>query len=229
MPNGPGTRRVALGDGTAKSTGLPDGLRYASRYRPNNPSERWRVAEFPLTDWLHAASDGDRDAADRAYALVYAELRRLAARQLRGGDAHATLTPTALVNEAFLKLSGGSLATLNDRRHFFNLAARAMRQTVIDHARERLAAKRGGALFRTELDDGIADVALDAQQALAIDQALRALQAQDAELSETFHWRVFAGLSTEHIAELRGVNRRTIQRDLDMARGYLRLALDGAP
>jgi RNA polymerase sigma factor (TIGR02999 family) len=183
----------------------------------------------PLTDWLRAADAGDQAAGDRAYVLVYDELRRLAARQLRRNDAHATLTPTALVNETFLKLSGGSLAALNDRRHFFNLAARAMRQTVIDHARERLAAKRGGDLFRTDLDDGIPDVALDAQQVLAIDQALHALEAQDAELAETFNWRVFAGLSTERIAELRGVTRRTIQRDLDMARGYLRLVLDGAP
>lgn len=187
------------------------------------------MAEFPLTDWLHAAGNGDRDAADRAYALVYAELRNLAARQLRRDETCATLTPTALVNEAFLKLSGGSLATLNDRRHFFNLAARAMRQTMVDHARERVAAKRGGAVLRTELDDSIADIALDAQQALAIDQALRALEAQDAELAETFHWHVFAGLSTARIAELRGVNRRTIQRNLDLARGYLHLVLESAP
>jgi RNA polymerase sigma factor (TIGR02999 family) len=179
---------------------------------------------IPLTEWLRAASDGDRTAADRAYALVYAELRRLAARQL-GRGAQETLTPTALVNEAFLKLSGGSLATLNDRRHFFNLAARAMRQTVVDHARERLAQKRGGGLLRTQLDDGLADAALDSQQALAIDQALQALERQDKELAETFAWRVFAGLTTPQIAQLRGVTERTIQRDLNLARNYLRLSL----
>ena len=185
--------------------------------------------EQPLTEWLRAAGDGDREAGNRAYAMVYSELRGLAARQLRRNDANATLTPTALVNETFLKLAGGSLAALSDRRHFFNLAARAMRQTVIDHARERLAAKRGGDLLRTELDDHIADAALDAQQVVAVDQALRALEAQDPELAEIFSWRVFAGLGTDRIAELRGVNRRTVQRDLDMARGYLRLVLDSAP
>lgn len=179
---------------------------------------------IPLTQWLRDAGSGDREAGDRAYALVYAELRRLAARQLDRG-AQATLTPTALVNEAFLKLSGGNLANINDRRHFFNLAARAMRQTVVDHARERLAQKRGGDLLRTDLDDGIAGGAMDAQQALAIDQALNALDAQDTELAETFVWRVFAGLATPQIAQLRGVTERTIQRDLTLARNYLRLAL----
>lgn len=178
----------------------------------------------PLTQWLRDAGSGDRSAGERAYALVYAELRRLAARAL-GGE-QQTLTPTALVNEAFLKLSGGSLADLNDRRHFFNLAARAMHQTVVDHARERLAQKRGGGLLHTQLDDDISrDCALDAQQALAIDQAMHALDAQDTDLAETFAWRVFAGLTTPQIAQLRGVTERTIQRDLTLARNYLRLAL----
>lgn len=179
----------------------------------------------PLTHWLRAAAGGDADAGNRAYALVHAELRRLAARQLRGG-AQATLTPTALINEAFIKLAGGSLAALTDRRHFFNLAARAMRQTVIDHARERLAQKRGGDLVRTQLDDDTPDSALDAAQALAVEQAFAALEQQDAELAGTFGWRVFAGLSTQQIAELRGVTMRTVQRDLMLARNYLRLALE---
>lgn len=182
----------------------------------------------PLTNWLRAAGAGDGAAGERAYSLVYAELRRLAARQLAGSGSQATLTPTALVNEAFLKLAGGSLAQLNDRRHFFNLAARAMRQTVIDYARERLAEKRGGGLLRTQLDEGVADSALDAQQVLAIEQALTALDAQDTELAETFTWRVFAGLSAAQIAELRGVTERTVQRNLNLARNYLRMALGAA-
>ncbi len=181
----------------------------------------------PLTEWLRAAGGGDIGAGERAYTLVYAELRRLAARQMANVGGQATLTPTALVNEAFLKLAGGSLAVLNDRRHFFNLAARAMRQTVIDYAREHLAAKRGGDLVRTQLDEAFPDRALDAQQALAIDQALTALDQQDTRLAETLSWRVFGGLTTQQIAELRGVTERTVQRDLLFARNYLRLALEG--
>jgi DNA-directed RNA polymerase specialized sigma24 family protein len=83
-------------------------------------------------------------------------------------------------------------------------------------------------LLRTELDDGIPDRALDAQQALAIDQALTALDHQDAQLSETLNWCVFGGLTTPQIAALRGVTERTVQRDLALARNYLRLALGGA-
>ncbi len=184
--------------------------------------------QSPLTEWLRAAGGGDRGAGDRAYAEIYAELRRLAARQLGRGAASATLTPTALVNEAFLKLVRGRLDAINDRRHFFNLAARAMRQTVIDHARERLAEKRGGDLIRTELDDNVPDLHADAQAALALDQALGALEQQDGSLAEVFVWRLFGGLSTQEIADLRGVTERTIQRDLGLARNYLRLALDGA-
>ena len=191
--------------------------------------DRVNVSEqAPLTSWLRAAGGGDGEAGERAYALVYAELRRLAARQLAGGNNQQTLTPTALVNEAFLKLAGGSLANLNDRRHFFNLAARAMRQTVIDYARERLAEKRGGGLLRTQLDEGFADSALDSQQVLAITQALDALDRQDPELAETFSWRVFTGLTTQQIAELRGVTERTVQRNITFARNYLQLALGNA-
>ena len=179
---------------------------------------------LPLTAWLRAASGGDRAAGDRAYALVYAELRRLAALQIAQGEGY-TLTPTALVHEAFLKLAGGSLVALNDRQHFFNLVARAMRQTVLDHAREQLALKRGGIFLRTELDEGIPDCALDAEQALAIDQALNALDQQDPQLAETLSCCVFGGLTTPEIAALRGVSERTVQRDLMLARNYLRLVL----
>ncbi|MBL0162835.1 MAG: sigma-70 family RNA polymerase sigma factor [Xanthomonadales bacterium] len=180
---------------------------------------------LPLTEWLRAAGSGDSSAGERAYTAVYAELRRLAVCQMANHGGPSTLTPSALVNEAFIKLAGGSLADLNDRCHFFNLAARAMRQTMIDHARERLAQKRGGDLIRTELDDGLPDRALDAQQALAINQALIALDQQDAQLAETLNWRAFAGLTSAQIAELRGVTERTVQRDLVLARNYLRLAL----
>jgi DNA-directed RNA polymerase specialized sigma24 family protein len=163
-------------------------MRYAAqpraRERAQGPEDRV-TDQAPLTEWLRAAGSGDREAGGRAYAEIYAELRRIAARQLGRAGAQATLTPTALVNEAFLKLARGRLESINDRRHFFNLAARAMRQTVVDYARERLA--------------------------------------------ETFAWRMFGGLTAKQIADLRGVTERTVHRDLDLARNYLRLALGGSP
>ena len=184
--------------------------------------------QVPLTAWLRAAGNGDRAAGDRAYAEIYAELRQLAARQLGRASAQATLTPTSLVNEAYLKLANGRLDAINDRRHFFNLAARAMRQTVIDHARQRLAEKRGGDLVRTELDDDLSGSHVDAQQALALHQALDALEKQDADLAEGLVLRMFGGLTATEIAELRGVTERTINRELELARNYLRLILGGA-
>ena len=182
---------------------------------------------LPLTEWLNAAGSGDSSAAERAFTEVYTELRRLAARQLGRNDRSATLTPTALVNETFLKLTGGTLVTLDNRKHFFNLAARAMRQTIVDCAREHLAQKRGGDLVRTQLDEESAvDTQLDASQALEINQALHALEQQDANLAQTFSLRVFGGLSAVQIAELHSVTMRTVQRDLKVARNYLHLLLD---
>jgi RNA polymerase sigma factor (TIGR02999 family) len=181
--------------------------------------------ESPITNWLRAAAAGDALAGDRAYALIYDELRALAVRQLGRAGAQPTLTPTALVSEAFLKLAGGALASINDRRHLFNLAARAMRQIVIDYARERLAQKRGGDLVRTQLDDEFAESVWDPIQTLATEQALARLEKQDAELAETLGWRVFAGLSAQQIAELRGKTLRSVNRDLMLARKYLALAL----
>jgi RNA polymerase sigma factor (TIGR02999 family) len=141
------------------------------------------VDVVPLTAWLRAASDGDQAAGERAYKMVYAELRRLAGLQIEQNSAQ-TLTPTALVSETYLKL-GSSIAELRDRQHFFNLAARAMRQTVIDYAREHQAKKRGGQFLRTNLDENTPDRGLDAEQALAIEQALTALENQDAQLAQT--------------------------------------------
>lgn len=208
------------------------GVRYAFLH-PDSPA--WvavaggaLTGQAPLTAWLRAAGNGDRDAGDRAYAEIYAELRQLAARQLGRAAAQATLTPTALVNEAYLKLANGHLDAISDRRHFFNLAARAMRQTVIDRARERLAEKRGGDLVRTELDDELPGSHMDAQQALALHQALSALEKQDAELAECVVLRMFGGLAATEIGELRGVTERTVHRELELARNYLRLMLGDA-
>ncbi len=185
------------------------------------------MSESPLTDWLRAAGRGDRSAGDRAYAAIYTELRQLAARQLGGGSS-PTLSPTALVNETFLRLSKGRLDGINDRRHFFNLAMRAMRQTLIDHARERLALKRGGDLIHTELSDEAEVFGADALQLLALDQALTGLEQQDAQLAEAFALRFFCGLSAMQIGEMLGVTERTIHRDLAFARNYLHATLNEA-
>jgi RNA polymerase sigma factor (TIGR02999 family) len=140
------------------------------------------------------------------------------------GQAGHTLSATALVSEAYLRLLPGQSAPVEDRQHFYRLASRAMRQILIDQARRRSADKRGGDWVQTELSaqiggpDGFADV-------LAIDQALVQLEALDPELAQLTEQYFFAGLNFAQIAELRGVSERTIRRDWDTARAFLRRVL----
>ena len=157
-----------------------------------------------ITALLRAVGQGDRSALDRLFEQVYGELRRIARRQLRTALPAATLDTTALVHEAYLKLSGGGPWSTRDRSHFYALTAQAMRRVLIDHARRRTRQKRGGRMV-----------------ALALDQALARLEAVDPELASLVEWRFFAGLSVEEIAELREVSDRTVKRHWRLARAFL--------
>lgn len=186
-----------------------------------------------ITALLVAARAGDRGAYDRVFALVYDELRRLASRQagrFGGGD---SLSTTALVHEAYLKLAGDQVVAGNDRVHFFALAARAMRQILIDHARHGGRQKRGGGKPHVELDGlafelGAPPGDASAEDLLALDRALERLAAVDAELERLVEWRFFAGLTLEEIAGLTGVSERTLKRDWRVARAFLLRELGGA-
>ena len=183
-------------------------------------------ASGEITALLAAARAGDRTAYDRVFALVYDELRRVASRQAGrfGGD--DTMSTTALVNEAYLKLAGDGVVAGNDRVHFFALAARAMRQILIDHARHGRRQKRGGGAPHVELDGlafeiGAAPADASAEDLLALDRALERLAAVDEELVRLVEWRFFAGLTLEEIAGLTGVSERTLKRDWRVARAFL--------
>jgi RNA polymerase sigma factor (TIGR02999 family) len=187
-----------------------------------------------LTAQLAAARDGDRGALDRVFTLVYDELRRVASRQAMrlGGDPGSTLSTTALVHEAYLKLGGDGVVAANDRVHFFALAARAMRQILIDHARAGSRGKRGGGLAVLSLEGlaeapgdggGIAEV----DDLLALGRALDRLAAVDPELERLVEWRFFAGLKLEEIAALTGTSERTLKRSWSVARAFLRRELAG--
>lgn len=177
--------------------------------------------EHEITQLLRSARGGDdREAMSRVFALLYDELRQIANARLRGTD--ATLTPTALVNEAWLRLCGGDAGlTLENRKHFFASAAQAMRWIVVDHARRRQADRRGGpALARLELDEGIAqDMRPD--ELLALDGALDALGRIDPARRELVELRYFAGLEFEELAVLLGRSTRTLKRDWAAARAVL--------
>jgi RNA polymerase sigma factor (TIGR02999 family) len=180
-----------------------------------------------LTDLLNAAQSGDAGAADAAYGIVYDELRARAGQSLRRMPG-ATLTPTALVHELYLRFSDSHGKPLRDRGHFFALAARAMRQIVIEHARKRGTRKRGGDQQEVELDTALNLADADLVRALEVDTALRALEARDADLARLVEWHFFAGLTFDEIAEAMQRHERTVRRDWDLARAFLRRELDAA-
>jgi RNA polymerase sigma factor (TIGR02999 family) len=177
-----------------------------------------------ITELLNAANSGDAAAQDAAYALVYDELKRCARRQsalVQG----SSLSPTALVNELYLKLRAGDVGRIQNRRHFFSLAARAMRQITIDHARHRSRAKRGGGVENFEVNTSDLG-ATTAEQTLELDAALTGLGKHDADLAQLVEWHFFAGLTFQDIADELGRHERTVRHDWELARAYLRRAMD---
>ena len=175
-----------------------------------------------VTQLLAQARAGDGAARDAAYGLVYAELKRLAHRQLIGQRA-ATLCTTALVHEAYVRLSSAA-CTPQDRRHFIALSARAMRFVLVDHARHASAQKRDGVAQTLSVTGGDAaggEGEPSAVDVLALDQALQRLTALDARLAQVVEWRFFGGLSEPEIAEELGLTERTVQRDWRRARAFL--------
>jgi RNA polymerase sigma factor (TIGR02999 family) len=168
---------------------------------------------------------------DANFARVYEELRALAHRHRRRSDGAVTVSTTALVHEAYLRLSAGSEVVWQDRSHFFALAARAMRFVLVDQARARLAAKRDGG-FPVTLDDAHGLPAETPEHLLAIHDALSRLEQVSARLAQVVHLRFFAGLGHEEIAEVLGVSIPTAKRDWARARAWLYDFIsenDGAP
>jgi RNA polymerase sigma factor (TIGR02999 family) len=164
-----------------------------------------------------ASDDG---ALAEAFEASYGELRRLARRQLRRLRPGQTLTTTALVHEAFVKLVKGP-AKAEDRAHFFALAARAMRQVLVDYARRRASGKRGGGVRPTTLDGDSIPVDALADEMLDIDRALTRLEALDERLARIVEWRFFGGMTEDEVADALGVTARTVRRDWQKARAFL--------
>jgi RNA polymerase sigma factor (TIGR02999 family) len=169
---------------------------------------------------LRQVNAGDASAFDALVALVYGELRRMAGSLMRGQVNGHTLQPTALVNEAYLRLSQGTPAW-DGRAHFFGAAARAMRQVLIAHARQRGAEKRGGGAVRVTFDDLSVRTPEPDLDVLALDQALDALARADERLARVVELRCFAGFSVEEIGELTGRSVSSVKRDWTYARAWL--------
>jgi RNA polymerase sigma factor (TIGR02999 family) len=174
-----------------------------------------------ITRLLHAAGEGDRDALDALFARVYDELHAIAHRVRGGGGAaQPTLNTTALVHEAYLKLVPSSFHDYRGREHFFRVAARAMRQVLLNAARASRAQKRGGGLAVT-LEEGGHAAAVRPEELIALDEALERLSALDPRAAELVELRYFAGLSVEETAAVLRVSAPTVKRGWRTARAWL--------
>jgi RNA polymerase sigma factor (TIGR02999 family) len=174
-----------------------------------------------VTHLLLAWSDGDRAALDQLMPIVYAELRRLAHRQLAGERPNHTLQTTALVNEAYLRLVDQSSLQWRDRAHFFAGAARIMRHILVDYARARHNAKRGGRAIKVTLDEATEISTERAADMVALDDALTALSEFDQRKSQIVELRYFGGFSIEETAEALKVSPGTVMREWTLAKAWL--------
>lgn len=170
---------------------------------------------------------GDRQAFDALAPLVYDELRKMAGRYLRRERADHTLQSTALVHEAYLRLVDQNHVQWQNRAQFFGLAAELIRRILVDHARARQAAKRGGAVVRLTLDEAL-DAAIPRNLDLVrLDDALKALAEFDPQQARAVELRFFGGLTIEETAEVLGVSTATVKRDWMIAKAWLRRELTG--
>jgi RNA polymerase sigma factor (TIGR02999 family) len=174
-----------------------------------------------VTELLVRSREGDTGALDRLVPFVYDELRAIAHGQLRGERPGHTLSTTALVNEAYLRLVDQRRADWQDRRHFFAVAARMMRRVLVDYARKRGARKREGAKSLVPLEDALVAVEQESELLLSLDEALTRLASRDARLVQVVELRFFAGLTEEETAEILGVSARTVRYDWVKAKGWL--------
>jgi RNA polymerase sigma factor (TIGR02999 family) len=177
--------------------------------------------QHAVTQALIGAASGDTDAARRLWDLTYDELHRIAQHHLRGERADHTLSATALVHEAFVRLVDQDRIVWTDRGHFFGVASRACRRVLVDHARKRNAQKRGGGGAKITLDEALVGIDSQADEVLALNEALDRLSAMDERLGQVVEMRYFGGLSEEETAEALGITPRTVRRDWVKAKGWL--------
>ncbi|MHC4447459.1 MAG: sigma-70 family RNA polymerase sigma factor [Planctomycetota bacterium] len=179
------------------------------------------ASEAEITHLLDAAGSGSSEALNELFPVIYEELRRLAASQLDRERPDHTLQATALVHEVYMRLVGQRSAGWKDRAQFFGVAAKAMRRILVDHARKRGAAKRGGARSRLPLDEIVLDFQQRAADLQVLDDALTALAEVDPRKAQVVELRFFGGLTAEQVAQVLDISLRTVNRDWELARAWL--------
>lgn len=175
---------------------------------------------------IRAAGEGNSENVNELVQFLYGELRRLAASYLRRESGGHTLQPTALVNEAYLRLLQQNNSQWKDRNHFFSIAAQTMRRVLVDHARRSHAAKRGGPLPKLSLDQAIVYSRENASELLLLDELMKRLSEADPQQARVVELRVFGGLTVEEAAKVLGVSTPTIKRDWAMAKAWLAREMD---
>jgi len=177
------------------------------------------------TQIVNAIAAGDRSAADRLFAVVYNSLRDLASRYLKGERRDHTLSPTDLVHEAYMKLIDQTRVEWKGRTHFLAIGAQAMRRILVDHARYKQRAKRGGGRIRIQLSEQIALSPERDEDLLALDEALVKLTEVDPRQATIVELRFFGGLNVTEVAEVLGVSKRTVESEWTAVRAWLRREL----
>ena len=179
------------------------------------------MPDEPLTVTLRAAHAGDRDAADRAYAVLYPELLKIARARLRVHQPNTLLDTEGLVHESFLRFVAADKLGIADRKHFFAYADKTIRNIVIDFARWRLAERHGGGADRLTLDTHLIDEQGHDASVIDVDTALRELEALDPALAQVVEMRYFGGYTDAEIAEAMDIADRTVRRHWDKARAFM--------
>lgn len=197
------------------------------RLRPRHSAWSMDERKDAATRALIGAASGDDNAAAALWNLTYEELRRIAQRYLHRERPDHTLSATALVHEAYLRLVDQTRIQYTDRAHFFAVASKVCRRILVDYARRRSAEKRGGARVRVTLEDAAAFVDAQSDELLALNEALDQLSELNERLGRVVEMRFFGGLSEEETAEALGVTTRTVRRDWVKARGFLYETLYG--
>ena len=192
--------------------------------RADAPARRSVIADQPITRLLQQWNEGDENALDALTPLVYDELRRLARGMFASESAGHTLQPTALVNEAFSNLVRAELS-INDRSHFFALCARMMRRILVNHAKARRAAKRGGGATHLSFDENIATGSEKGLDILALDDAIQELAEADERKAKLVELHYFGGLTYDELSAAMSLSTSQVHRDLRTAKAWLKVRL----
>jgi RNA polymerase sigma-70 factor, ECF subfamily len=179
-----------------------------------------------ITELLHKMREGDGEAERRLMSLVYGELHGIAVHLMRAEHSDHILQPTALVNEAFLRLAAHRQTNWKDRAHFFAVASQVMRHVLVDYARQRLSYKRGAGLQPVNADLAVVVSEDRLEHLLVLDDLLHKLEADDARAAQVVMYRLFGGLGVEEIAQVMKISSRSVKRDWQYGRAWLKARLD---